>query len=283
MPPRLSPTVRQQRLGIELRKMRERVGVTPKSLAATLGTDLPKISQMENGKSGISAERLRLWARTCHCADGPYLDALLAMTQDRRKYWWDGYRGRLPGGLIDIAEMEHHAESLAILHTTFIPGLLQTSAYASAVFARIRPPLPQPDAEARTAFRIQRQRLFTERPKPYAAYIHESALRMQFGGAVVLRDQLLGVLEDSERPGVEIRTIPFSVDTFPGSGESLYLARGPVPELDTVQIDLSNGPKFVHLDTELQTYRQIKEETAAVALGPAESRDFIRALLKDFS
>ncbi|KJS55378.1 hypothetical protein VM98_13580 [Streptomyces rubellomurinus subsp. indigoferus] len=283
MPPRLSPTVRQKRLGIELRRMREHVGVTPKILAATIGTDLPKISQMENGKSGISAERLRIWARICECPEGPYLDALLAMTQDRRKYWWDSYRGRLPGGLVDIAEMEHHAQSLSIFNTTFIPGLLQTEAYAGAVFERL-PPQARQDAEIRKAFRIRRQQLFTDQPKPYCAILHESALRMQFGGPEVLRDQLESVLTNSERPGLEIRVIPFSVPTYPGSGESsLYLARGPVPELDTVQIDLSNGPKFVHGHAELRTYRRIKEGTAATALGPEESRDFIRTILKDFS
>lgn len=283
MPPRLSPTVRQQRLGIELRKMRERVGVTPKTLAAALGTDLPKISQMENGKSGISADRLRAWAHTCGLDGGRYLDALLAMTQDRRKYWWDGYRGRVPSGVIDIAEMEHHAESLTILHTSFIPGLLQTAAYANAVFARLRPPLPRHEADVRTAFRIQRQRVLVERPKPYTAFVHESALRMQFGGPAVLRDQLHSLLEDSERPGVEIRAIPFSVDTFPGSGESMYLACGPVPELDTVQIDLSQGPKFVHSEADLRTYREIKAETEAIALGPEDSREFIRTILKTAS
>ncbi|MEU3566966.1 helix-turn-helix transcriptional regulator [Kitasatospora sp. NPDC036755] len=282
MPPRLSPTVRQQRLGIELRRMRERVGVTPKTLAATIGTDLPKISQMENGKSGISAERLRTWARTCGCEEGPYLEALLAMTQDRRKYWWDSYRGRLPNAIIDIAEMEHHASSLSILNSTFIPGLLQTPEYAAAVFERL-PPQYRQEADIRKAFRIRRQQIFVDHPKPYSAFLHESALRMQFGGPDVLRDQLLGLLENSERPGVEIRVIPFSVPTYTGSGESLYLARGPVPELDTVQIDLSHGPKFVHSQVELASYRRIKEETAGIALGSEESRDFIRSLLKDFA
>ncbi|MBO1413910.1 helix-turn-helix transcriptional regulator [Streptomyces sp. FH025] len=282
MPPRLSPTVRQQRLGIELRKMRERVGVTPKSLAATIGTDLPKISQMENGKSGISAERLRVWARVCGCEEGPYLDALLAMTQDRRKYWWDGYRGKMPSGIIDIAEMEHHAESLSILNSTFIPGLLQTPAYAAAVFERL-PPQAKSEAEVRMAFRIRRQQIFVDTPKPYSAILHESALRMQFGGPDVLREQLRNLLANSERPQLDIRVIPFSVPTYPGSGESLYLARGPVPELDTLQIDLTHGPKFVHTEAELDSYRQIKEKTAAIALGTDESRDFIRALLKDFA
>ncbi|MFI2608125.1 helix-turn-helix domain-containing protein [Kitasatospora sp. NPDC018619] len=282
MPPRLSPTERQQRLGIELRRMRELVGVTPKSLAAVIGTDLPKISQMENGKSGISAERLRVWARTCGCEDGPYLDALLAMTQDRRKYWWDAYRGRLPSGIIDIAEMEYHATSLSILNSTFIPGLLQTPEYAAAVFERL-PPQYRQEAEVRREFRIQRQRTFVERPKPYSAFLHESALRMQFGGPDVLRDQWLDLLKRSERPEVDILVIPFNVPTYTGSGESLYLARGPVPELDTVQIDLSPGPKFVHTQVELASYRRIKEEAAAIALGPDESREFIRALLNDFA
>ncbi len=283
MPPRLSPTVRQQRLGIELRKMRDRVGVTPKNLAATLGTDLPKISQMENGKSGISAERLRIWARTCDCPDGPYLDALLAMTQDRRKYWWDGFRGRMPSAIVDIAEMEHHAESLSILNTTFIPGLLQTPAYAAAVFERLPPQMRQ-DAPVRAEFRLRRQRIFVDHPKPYCAILHESSLRMQFGGPEVQREQLIALLEKSEQPGLDIRVIPFSVPNYRGSNESsLYLARGPVPELDTVQIDLSNGPKFVHAEAELATYRRIKEEATAIAIGAEESRDFIRALAKDFS
>ncbi|WP_316521930.1 helix-turn-helix domain-containing protein [Kitasatospora brasiliensis] len=282
MPPRLSPTVRQQRLGIELRRMREQVGVTPKSLAATIGTDLPKISQMENGKSGISAERLRIWAGTCGYEDGPYLDALLAMTQDRRKYWWDGFRGRLPNAIIDIAEMEHHADSLSILNSTFIPGLLQTPEYAAAVFERL-PPQYRQEAEVRKGFRIRRQQVLVDQPKPYSAFLHESALRMQFGGPEVLREQLRNLLENSERPGLEIRVIPFSVPTYTGSGESLYLARGPVPELDTVQIDLSHGPTFVHSQAELASYRRIKEVTAEIALEPDESRDFIRTLLKDFT
>ncbi|MFF1904230.1 helix-turn-helix domain-containing protein [Kitasatospora sp. NPDC058218] len=277
MPPRLSPTVRQQRLGIELRKMREHAGMTPKAMAAALGTDVPKISQMENGKSGISADRLHSWAIASKCMNSDLVAALVAMTNDRRKYWWDSFQGRVPSGIIDIAEMEHHAESLTILHTTFIPGLLQTSRYASAVFARLRPPLPRHEVNTRTAFRVERQQVLTL--KPYTAFIHEAALRMQFGGPDVLRDQLGSLLEDSERPGVEIRAIPFDVDTFPGSGESLYFATGAVPELDIVQIDLSQGPHFVHSTADLETYRGINSETAEKALTPEESRAFIHQIM----
>lgn len=215
MPPRISPTVRQLRLGIELRKMRELAGMTPLDMAAAIGIDVSKVSQMEKGKSGISAERLRSWASAAKCTSTALVDALANQAQERGKRWFDEYRGRLPNGFVDIAEMEHYASGLVNWATTYVPGLLQTSAYASAVFSRIKPPLPRHELDTRTAFRIMRQQ-FAFDGRPYVAYLHEAALRMQFGGPAVLRAQLLSLLDESQRAGVHIRAIPFSVDTFPG-------------------------------------------------------------------
>ncbi|MFI6849071.1 helix-turn-helix transcriptional regulator [Kitasatospora sp. NBC_00085] len=281
MPPRLSPTVRQQRLGIELRKMREHAGMTPKAIAAALGTDVPKISQMENGKSGISTDRLKSWAASCKCTNTALVEALTLMTHDRGKHWWHSFRGRIPSGMLDIAELEHHAESVLVLNTVSIPGLLQTSQYASAVFARLRPPLPRHDADVRTAFRIQRQQILSDGHKPFVAFVHEAALRMQFGGPAVLRDQLASLLDDASRPWITVRAIPFSIDTYPGSGEDLFFAQGHVPELDTVQIDLSQSPQFIHAEAELDSYRAIVAESETTALSPEDSRDFIHLIMKD--
>ncbi|MEV7211997.1 helix-turn-helix transcriptional regulator [Kitasatospora cineracea] len=281
MPPRMSPTVRQQRLGIELRKMRTQADMTPRAMAAELGTDLPKISQMESGKAGISAERLRSWAAASKCDNPELVDALVAMAQDRGRHWWDEYRGRLSTGFLDTAELEWHSGGITSWATTYIPGLLQTAPYASAVFARIRPALPRHEIDMRTAFRVLRQGVSVGGEKPCKAFVHEAALRMQFGGAAVLRSQLASLLEDSERPNVTIQAIPFDVDTFPGAGENLYYAAGLVPELDTVQIDLSQGPQFIHAEAELNTYRKMITEVGEVALSPQKSRDFIRRIMKE--
>ncbi|MFJ5883016.1 helix-turn-helix domain-containing protein [Kitasatospora cineracea] len=281
MPPRMSPTVRQQRLGIELRKMRTQADMTPRAMAAELGTDLPKISQMESGKAGISAERLRSWAAASKCDNPELVDALVAMAQDRGRHWWDEYRGKLSTGFLDTAEMEWHSTGSVSWATTYIPGLLQTTAYASAVFARVRPPLPRHEIDIRTAFRIQRQSLGVGGEKPCTAFIHEAALRMQFGGASVLLVQLDSLLEDSERPNVVVRAIPFEVDTFPGAGENFRLIAGTVPGLDTVQIDLTWETQFIHTEAELNTYRKMITEVGEVALSPQESRDFIRRIARE--
>ncbi|MER6397751.1 helix-turn-helix transcriptional regulator [Kitasatospora sp. NPDC001603] len=281
MPPRLSPTVRQQRLGIELRKMREHADMTAKAMAAALGTDVAKISQMENGKAGISTDRLNSWAVSSKCGNTSLIEALTLMTHDRGKRWWHSFRGRVPSGMLDIAELEYHAESLLVLNTVSIPGLLQTSQYSAAMFSRLRPPLPRHDTEVRTAFRIQRQQVLTGGTSPFTAFIHEAALRMQFGGPAVLRDQLASLLHDASRPGITIRAIPFSLDTYPGSGEDLFFAQGPVPELDTVQIDLTQGPQFIHAEAELDSYRAIIAESEAIALSPDDSIDFIHRIATD--
>ncbi|MFE7040841.1 hypothetical protein ACFU9X_15755 [Streptomyces atratus] len=51
--------------------------------------------------------------------------------------------------------------------------------------------------------------------------------------------------------------IPFEAGAFPGAGQTVLYAEGPVPQLDTVQIDNSLGPLFVHTDVQLLKYQAI--------------------------
>ncbi|MCC9310795.1 Scr1 family TA system antitoxin-like transcriptional regulator [Kitasatospora sp. RB6PN24] len=284
MPPRSAPTQRQLRIGVEMRKMRMLAGMTPRDMADALDTDTTKISQIELGRFGVSPDRIRSWADAAKCTNGQLIDALVSMVQERRgRRWFDEYREQLPSGFIDIAELEYYADprrGLTTWGTTYIPGLVQTSGYAGGVFARVRPALPRHDLEVRTAFRVMRQRLVLD-GKPYTAYIHEAALRMQFGGPIVLREQLASLLDDSERPNVCIRAVPFDIATFPGAGENHTLAAGAIPELDTVQIDLTRGPQFIHHEPDLRAYRTMIAEIEESALSPERSRDFIHKLMKE--
>ncbi|MGO4428763.1 helix-turn-helix domain-containing protein, partial [Streptomyces sp. MCAF7] len=113
MPPRDTPTVRQVRLGSELRRMRERAGRTAREAAALLGVDQARVSNIEAGRIGISDERIRRLATFYACADAVLVDALCAIANERRgQFWWDEYRGILAPGFLDVAEMEHHAAYL---------------------------------------------------------------------------------------------------------------------------------------------------------------------------
>ncbi|MFF2039831.1 DUF5753 domain-containing protein [Kitasatospora sp. NPDC058170] len=177
--------------------------------------------------------------------------------------------------------MEGHARRISTYSITFIPGLLQTPAYATSVFARAIPPLPRAEVDLRMAFRFQRQQIVRSGTTPYTAFIHEAALRMQFSGPEVLSEQLSALIKDSESAGISVRVVPFDIESLPGPSENFVYTEGPVPELDTVQIDISFGCPLFDTPSDLASYREILTRMAAVALTEEGSRDFIRSIKKE--
>ncbi|MFB7558162.1 helix-turn-helix domain-containing protein [Streptomyces brevispora] len=62
MPVRKPSTERQRRLGAELRRMREHVGMTIDEAATLHRTDRTTVSNTESARSGVSGDRVRVWA-----------------------------------------------------------------------------------------------------------------------------------------------------------------------------------------------------------------------------
>ncbi|MEW2488961.1 helix-turn-helix transcriptional regulator [Streptomyces sp. NPDC048411] len=278
---RTSPTGRQLRLGGELRKLRERAGLTATQAGQLLGVKQNQISNMEAGRVGVSPERVRTLACHYDCSDKDLVAALSDMTGDRTRGWWEEYREILPAPLLDLAEIEHHAHRLRTAVTVHIPGLLQTAEYAREVFRQDVPELSPPDIEHRISFRIKRQTvLFRESPTPHQAVVHEAALRMQFGGPEVTRHQIRHLLDMSEREHITLQVIPFSAGTYAGSGQSIYYFLGPVPELDTVNLDQSHGPVFLDAEAQLEKYRVLLGRMESTALDRDKSRDFIHNIAR---
>jgi hypothetical protein len=143
------------------------------------------------------------------------------------------------------------ASRLRSYQTVHIPGLLQLSSYAPAIFAAALPPLPKSEVELRVMQRMQRQQVLDRDDSvDYVAYVHEWALRMQFGGRRATREQLLHLCEMSERDNIELRVLTVEAGAFPGAGHAVLYADGPVPQLDTVQLDSAHGGEFTHTDAQ---------------------------------
>ncbi|WP_449483854.1 helix-turn-helix domain-containing protein [Streptomyces avidinii] len=282
MPPRTSPTERQRRLGYELRTMRLAAGVSAESAAGLLGLDRSKISAIEQGNRAISAERLRSLACHCDCADEQYIDALVSMALPQKRGWWERYRGSLSAAMLDIAELETHATQMRCAHSVHIPGLLQTSDHALAVFRFVVPALPEQEVALRLAHRLERQQVLEGTSAPeYVAVVHEAALRMRFGGRDVARAQLEHLLHATDRDNVTLRVLTFEAEGFPGAGQTVNYLEGPVTQLDTVQVDSTHGADFLHTATQLAKYRAQLDWMERLSLPAAPSRDFIRDLARE--
>jgi transcriptional regulator with XRE-family HTH domain len=283
VPPTNSPTLRQRRLGAELRKLRERAGLTATGAAELLGVNQARISMIETGRTPISADRLRSMAHVYDCTDEPLIDALAAMTGRRTRGWWEEYREHVPVALVDLAELEHHASALRVALLIHIPALLQTTDHARALFRAVVPPMRQYEIEHRLTHRMKRQGvLHRVDPPPYTAIIHEAALRMNFGGPGVARGQLKHLLDMSELPHVTVRVIPFGTDQFPTTGQSFDYVEGLVTQLDTVQLDSHHGAcEFLDAEAQLSKYRSVLNRMESCALDPVETRDLIHHIIRD--
>ncbi|MFK4069334.1 Scr1 family TA system antitoxin-like transcriptional regulator [Streptomyces sp. NPDC029674] len=277
-----TPSIRQRRFGLELRRLREAAGMSAPAAASSLGTDRTNISNIEAGRYGISEERLRRLASIYECNDAALIETLASMTGGRKAGWWDEYRGKVPPGLLDISEIEHHAVRLRTVQTSHLPGLFQTEEHARAMFDLIVPKLPRLEIELRVAHRLARQSVITgDDPKPYTGVIHESALRMQFGGRDVARAQLQHLLDENERDNVTLLVIPFANGGFPMAGDSILYTMAANPHLDTVHMDSPAGPLFFDSPTQLENFRMRLDLVEQVALTSKKSTDFIRKIAKE--
>ncbi|MFC7898417.1 helix-turn-helix domain-containing protein [Streptomyces sp. NPDC057381] len=276
MPVRTNPTARQLRFGAELRKLRERTGLTSTEASRLLGIKQAQVSNMETGRLPVSADRVRTLACQYECSDKDLVEALAGMTGERRRGWWEEYRDILPPGLLDLAELEHHGTALRTAHTSGIPGLLQTLDHAREVFRQVVPDLSPPEIEHRASFRIKRQAvLFRKDPPPYRAIIHEAALHMRFGGRDVTKRQLRHLLKMSEHPNISVHVVPFDAGGHPGAGQPIYYVHGPVPPLDTVQLDQSHGIVLLDAEAQLNKYRMVLDRLLSLSLIELESRALI--------
>jgi transcriptional regulator with XRE-family HTH domain len=281
-PAKLPPTIRQRRLGAELRRLREHADLSATRAGELFGATQSRISNIESGGYAVSAERVRALARLYECNDERLIEALTHLTGGRTRGWWEEYHEILPSHWLDLAELEHHASFLRVGTIIHVPGLLQTPDHARAVMADAVPVMAPYEVEHRVSHRMKRQGILSGAdPTPLTAIIHEAALRMGFGGVHVARAQLEHLLKRSEEPHIRIAVIPFGARTFSSAGHSIDQFGGEVPELDTVQLDTDYASFFVDASAQLARYRTTLDRLAECALATAASQDLMRRVMRD--
>ncbi|MDX3532718.1 helix-turn-helix transcriptional regulator [Streptomyces sp. ID05-39B] len=282
MATRRHPTARQARLGAELRRLRDSAGLKATEAAALLGVSSVQVSQIESGVAGVSEERVRRLAANYACSDSELIDALVAMATDRTRGWWEEYRRILPAAYLDLSELDHHAtfrHDVAVIH---VPGLLQTEAYARALFAYMNPQFPESEVEHRVSHRMRRKVVIEGAdPIPYETVIHEAALRIRVAGRAASRIQLTRILEASEAEHIAVRVVPFGLDDFAGAGSAMVHVGGVVPQLDTVVRDAPHGTAFIDSAAQLEHFRELFRRVKRASLDAGQSRDLINGLIRE--
>lgn len=176
------------------------------------------------------------------------------------------------------ARLEREAVSLCTYECRLVPGLLQSEAYARAVFQGTIPLRTDEELEAQLAARMDRQTMMRERPKvPFSFIVEEHVFRRRFGDTEAMRGLIDHVLERSAPRNVTLQVVPWDAGLH-------ACLDGPVQVLETSEgrrLGYSEGQKNGRLISdpkEVSVLCHRYDTLRSQALNPTESRDLLERL-----
>ncbi len=268
-------------MAAELRRLRERRGLSCAEVAKTLGVSASKISRIETGNSGMQIEDVAALLGFYQVPDPKREELLDLLRRRNHKGWWERQAG-LPHLWRTLIDFENKATKIHNYEYAIVPGLLQTSEYSTAMIRATDATLSEAEVDNLVASRMARQTLLTRTSAPrFLATVHEAALRMPAGGPGVMKRQLQQLLNMAERPNIELRIVPMTAGAHVG-------LRGPFVMLEFVEeptlvfVENQNMGLFLEDEADVLSYRVALTNILSVALSADATNDLITSIVAEW-
>ncbi|MFF5083697.1 helix-turn-helix domain-containing protein [Actinoplanes sp. NPDC000266] len=277
-------TVRRLQLGARLRELRLAKGVSREDAGYRIRASESKISRMELGRVSFKPRDITDLLVLYGVEDKEEHDRLLELTREANSPgWWRTYGDVLDSWFTNYLDLEQSAELIRTYEIQFVPGLLQTEAYASAVIRLGHQGPGTTEVERRAKLRMARKQILTrpDAPKLWAV-LDEAVLRRLIGGREVLHEQILSLLEATENPNIRLQIIPFDSGGHAAAGGAFSILRFPHEELDDV-VYIEHLTSAVYLDKhdDLDNYATAFSRLIIDAAPPDETPLILRKIADD--
>lgn len=275
------PSVDRRRLRTILRHERDLAKMTQDQVATAMDWSLSKVIRIESGAVKISTNDLRALLDLYRMSPERANELLELARAARKPPWWTEYREHLSPSFVYYLGLEPDAAEVRTFHSTIIPGIVQTGAYARATIAGTAlEPLSSETMERRFKVRMRRQSEFfgqANHPRLHVV-LDESAIRRLVGDTQVMREQLLHLVGLANDPQVTIQVIPFAHGIHVGTSGPYIIIDFPDPEaVPVLYLEGAFDDETVKEKPEaIETYRRSFRQLQASALDPAQSIEFIR-------
>jgi transcriptional regulator with XRE-family HTH domain len=258
-------------VGARLQELREARDLTLAAVAQLLHergvkTDASALSRVEGGKRRTVSRELVDALFAIYEADSQTRDEVVGLLavettpggRQRRPALWRRHAGLLgPMAFESYLKLEPRASLIRNYEPALVPGLLQTSDYASHVIAGIRAELTPAEVRGLVDVRMDRQRkLANGALQGFQALIESAALRRMVGGRDIMRAQVRHLLEASEEPRNSVRVLPEKIGCHPGLAGAFVLMSFPEAARDIVWIETMTRSVYVEDEEDVARYSE---------------------------
>ncbi|WP_371500775.1 Scr1 family TA system antitoxin-like transcriptional regulator [Kitasatospora sp. NBC_00374] len=255
-----------------LTDLRTSAGVTASALARQVPCHPSFISRLESGDRVPQRD----FAERC--------DAILG-TGGRLARAWDEVAWYAevehPDWFRRYAEMEAEAVHLREYQVSLVSGLLQTPAYAEALFRAQNETADDGQIAEFVDARLSRQHRFFDGPDAptLSVVLDEAAIQREVGGAEVMADQLAHLLAVAERPNITLQVAPFTLGERTRSGMTFKLVTLPDGARWIYSESIAGG-HFLNDPNQLSRRTRAYDRLSADALSTGESAQLIRRAME---
>jgi transcriptional regulator with XRE-family HTH domain len=276
------PTVRRILVGAQLRRLREAANLTREQAGYRIRASESKISRLELGRVGFKDRDIADLLELYGVEDAVQHEALVTLAREANgPGWWHAYDDVVPNWFQTFVGLEEAASLIRSYEIQFVPGLLQTEAYARAIVSAGAPSATVVDVERRVHLRIARQAILT-RPSPphFWAVVDEAALHRPIGGTKVMREQVEHLLALMALPNVTIQVMPFRFGGHAGEGGAFTILRFPEPELpDVVYVEQLVSAHYLDKRDYVERYASTMDRLTVDSQPPDVTRQTLQKIL----
>ncbi|OIJ65222.1 helix-turn-helix domain-containing protein [Streptomyces mangrovisoli] len=275
-------TTRRRQLGSMMRKLRSRAGLTLEEAGQLVGVSKATVSRYETQAGPVKWIVVDALCREYEATEAER-NAVVGLAKDAKQQgWWSSVADSIPESMNLLLTLEDEAVSEGHFSCMYVPGLMQTRAYSTALQRANELPLAAEEIERLVDIRMKRQDILS-RPGPLRlwAILDESVIRRVVGSPQIMREQLDRLLSANESPHITLQVLPFSKGAHAAALGSFVIIGGTEPALDVVYVDFHTGSLFLEKDEELKRYRLAFEYLRAQALDMEASSAMIQQARKE--
>jgi transcriptional regulator with XRE-family HTH domain len=281
-----APTLLKMLVGVQLAGIREDTGLSQEQAARTLGFSPAKLSRIEAGKGRRPPVEADVRALLSLYETDEHEAAMLLrlLRQAGEPGWWQRYDKRLMPEWFDrLVGLQEAATAIRTFEIQYVPGLLQTPAYARAVVERGLPSATSREVERRVELRTRRTELLRRPDAPQVwAILDESVLLRVLGSREVMREQLAHLVALAALPNVTVQVVPLDVTHASAPAIPVTYLRFPGVDLpDVVYLEQIRSATFLEDRDETEEYRVALDRLADEALNPRESVALLESIASE--